>query len=61
MNHYPNLLDRVPKTVNEAVSLMRRSHGHENALSVERRVGTLVLEEGDPVVPQVSRRRGQDH
>ena len=28
--------DRDPKTVDEAVSLMRRFHGHEKALSVER-------------------------
>ena len=48
-------LDSDPKTVNEAVSLMRRFHGHEKALSIERRVRTLALEEGDPVVPQVNR------
>ena len=48
-------LDRDPKTVGEAVSLMRRFHGHEKALSVERRVRTLALEEGDPVAPQVNR------
>ena len=48
-------LDRDPITVDEAVSLMRRFHGHEKALSVERRVRTLVLEEGDPVAPQVNR------
>ena len=48
-------LDRDPKTVDEAVSLMRRFHGHEKALSVERRVRTLTLEEGDPVAPQVNR------
>ena len=42
-------LDRDPKTVDEAVSLMRRFHGHEKALSVERRVRTLALDEGDPV------------
>ena len=34
---------------------MRRFHGHEKALSVERRVRTLVLEEGDPVAQQVNR------
>ena len=44
-------LDRDPKTVDEAVSLMRRFHGHEKTLSVERRVRTLTLEEGDPVAP----------
>ena len=48
-------LDRDPKTVDEAVSLMRRFYGHEKALSVERRVRTLALEEGDPVAPQVNR------
>ena len=48
-------LDRDPKTVDEAVSLMRRFHGHEKALSIERRVRTLALEEEDPVVPQVNR------
>ena len=48
-------LDRDPKTVDEAVSLMRRFPGHEKALSVERRVRTLVLEEGDPVATQVNR------
>ena len=54
-------LDRDPKTVDEAVSLMRRFHGHEKVLSVERRVRTLVLEEGDPVAPQKNRGRGQTH
>ena len=48
-------LDRDPKTVDKAVSLMRRFHGHEKTLSVERRVWTLALEEGDPVAPQVNR------
>ena len=48
-------LDRDPKTVDEAVSLMIRFHGHEKALSVERQVRTLALEEEDPVVPQVNR------
>ena len=48
-------LDCDPKTVDEAVSLMRQFHGHEKALSVERRVRTLALEEGDPVSPQVIR------
>ena len=48
-------LDRDPKTVDDAVSLMRRFHGHEKALSVERRVRTLALEEGDPVARQVNR------
>ena len=48
-------LDRDPKTVYEAVSLMRRFHGHGKALSVERRVRTLALEEGYPVAPQVNR------
>ena len=37
-------LDRDLKTVDEAVSLMRRFHGHEKELSVERRVRTLALE-----------------
>ena len=41
--------------MDEAVSLMRRFHGHEKALSIERRVRTLALEEEDPVVPQVNR------
>ena len=48
-------LDLDPKTVYEAVSLMRRFHGHEMALSVERRVRTLALEEGDPVATPVNR------
>ena len=48
-------LDRDPKTVDEAVSLMRPFHGHEKALSVERRVRILALEEGDPVAPKVNR------
>ena len=48
-------LDRDPKTVDEAASLMRRFHGHEKALSVERRVRTQALEEGDHVAPQVNR------
>ena len=48
-------LDRDPKTVDEAVSLIRRFLGHENALSVERQVRTLALEEGDRVAPQVNR------
>ena len=36
-------LDRDPNTVDEAVSLMRRFHGHKKALSVETvgRVRTL--------------------
>ena len=46
-------LYRYPKTVDEAVSLMRRFHGREKALSIE--VRTLALEEEDPVVPQVNR------
>ena len=33
-------LDRDPKTVGEAVSLMKRFHSHEKTLSVERRVRT---------------------
>ena len=48
-------LDRDPKTVDEAMSLMRRFYGHEKALALERRVRTLALEEGDPVSPQVNR------
>ena len=48
-------LDCDPKTVDEAVSRMRQFHGHEKALSVEKRVRTLALEERDPVVPQVNR------
>ena len=48
-------LDRDPKTVDGAVSLIRRFHGHKKALYVERRVRTLALEEGDPVSPQVNR------
>ena len=47
-------LDRDPKTVDEAVSLMKRFHGHDKALSVERRVRTLSLEEEDPVAPLVN-------
>ena len=47
--------DRDPKTVDEAVSLSRRFHGHEKALSVEMRVLTLALEERDPVAPHVNR------
>ena len=50
-------MDRYPKTVDEAVSLMRRFHVPEKALSIERRVRTLALEEGDHVVPQVNRVR----
>ena len=39
---------------------MRRYHGHEKALAVERRVWTLAR---DPVSPQVneSTRRGKTH
>ena len=33
---------------------MRQFNGHEKALSVERRVRTLALEEVDPVAPQVN-------
>ena len=47
----PSALDRDPKTVDEAVSLMRRFHGHEKTLFVERRVRTLALEEGGPCCP----------
>ena len=50
-----SVLDRDPKTVDEAVSLMRRFHGHEKALSVESRVRNLALEEVDHVAPQVNR------
>ena len=48
-------LDRDHKTVDEAMLIMRRSHGHENALAIERQVWTLVLEEMDPAVYQVNR------
>ena len=48
-------LDGNPKTVHQAMSLMRLFHGHEKALAVERRVWTLALEEVDPVAPQVNR------
>ena len=37
------------------MSLMRRFHGHQKALTVERRVRTLALEEVDPVSPNVNR------
>ena len=43
------------QTVDGAMSLMRRFHGHGNLLAVERRVQTLTLEEVDPVAPQVNR------
>ena len=39
--------DCDPKTVDEAMSLMRRCHGHEKALAVERRVRTRTLKEVD--------------
>ena len=45
-------LNRDPKTVDKAMSLMRRFHGHEKALAIERRVRTLALEEVDLVAPQ---------
>ena len=48
-------LDRGPKTVDKAMSRMKRFHGHEKALTVERRVRTLALEEVDHVTPQVNR------
>ena len=48
-------LDHDPKPMDEAMSLMRRFHGHKKALAVERRVLTLALEEVDPVAPQVNR------
>ena len=48
-------LDRDPKPVDEAMSLLRPFHGHEKPLAVERRVRTLALEEVDPVAPQVNR------
>ena len=48
-------LDRDPKIVDKAVSLMRRCHDHEKELSVERRLWTLALEEGDPVAQQMNR------
>ena len=38
-------LDRDPKTVDDAMPLIGRFHGHEKALAVERRVRTLALEE----------------
>ena len=37
------------------MSLMRRFHGHEKALAVERRARTLALEEVDPVARQMNR------
>ena len=37
------------------MSLMRRFHGHENALAVKRRVWTQTLEEVYPISPQVNR------
>ena len=45
-------LVRDPKTVDEAMSLMRRVHGHEKALAVERRVQALALEKVDHVAPK---------
>ena len=48
-------LNRDPKTKDEAMSLMRQFRGHEKALTVERRVRTLALNEVDPVDPQVNR------
>ena len=44
-----SFLDYSTKTVDEAMSLMRRFHGHKKALTVERRVRTLALEEVDSV------------
>ena len=44
----------LKETVDETMSLMRRFHGHETALAVERRVQTLALEEVDTVAPQVN-------
>ena len=48
-------LDHDPKTVDEAMSLMSRFHGHEKALVIKMRVRTLSLKEVDPVAPQVNR------
>ena len=48
-------LDRDPKTVDKAMPLIRRFHGHEKSLVVESRVRTLALEEVNPVAPQVKR------
>ena len=44
-------LDHDPKTMDEAMPLMRRFHDHEKALAVERRVRNLALEEMHPVSP----------
>ena len=46
-------LNRDPKTVEEAMSLMRRCFGHQKALAVERRMRTLALEDVGHVAPQV--------
>ena len=48
-------LDLDPKSVDEAMSLMKRVHCHEKALAVERRVRTVALEDVDHVAPQVNR------
>jgi len=48
-------LDRDPKTVDEAMTLMKRFHGYEKVLAVERRVRTLGLEEAASEAPQVNR------
>ena len=36
------------KTVDDAMFLMKRFHGHGNVLAVERQMRTLALEEVDP-------------
>ena len=54
-DRHGRLWTRDPKTVDEAMSLMRRFHGHEKALVVERRVATLALEEVDPVSQLVNK------
>ena len=48
-------LDRDTKTVDDIMLFMIRRHGHEKALTVEKRERTLALEEVDPVAHQVNR------
>ena len=47
-------VDRDPKTVDEAMSLMRRFHANEKVLAVVRRERTLALEKVDPAALKVN-------
>ena len=54
-NYALSSINREPRTVDEAIRLMKRCNSHAKSLSIEKRVRTLVFEERSPVNPQVKR------